>query len=191
MKLLLWTCVVSALVAGAPALAQTATPENGKVAVTGTVAPVCILGAPSPATVDMGVLSETAGPRAGKLASLAAQSVVLPSSYCNFAGSALTVTTEALLSADTVTPQVGFARAVNYTATASGWTSSPTSSTSSATGIGGNPAKVTTGATQPSPRLSDISVQLSNFTAPSDAFLVAGAYSGTVTVTLGPATNGG
>ena len=40
---------------------------------------------------------------------------------------------------------------------------------------------------QPLPKISDIGLTLSGFTAPGDAILVAGSYSGTIVVTLGPA----
>ena len=48
-----------------------------------------------------------------------------------------------------------------------------------------------TGPTQPAPKVADLDVTLSNFTAPSDFLLTAGAYSGLVVIKLGPVASGG
>lgn len=169
-----------------PALAQSAT-ATGNVAVGGQVAPLCILGTPNPATVNLGTLANTSGARVGRIATFSPQTVSLPGSFCNFAGSQLSVQATALLSTDDTVPPAGFSRAVNYTATASGWAASNAVATTAALANGSNAAATGSGSTQPLPKLADLTVALSNFTAPGDAILVAGAYSGTVTVTLGPA----
>lgn len=177
-------------VAGLPggALAQTAsTTATGSVAVGGQVAPVCILGNPSSAVVNLGSLANTAGARVGRIAAIASQSVSLPGSFCNFAGSQVTVQAGALLAADATTPPTGFARAVNYSATASGWAPANAVATTAALADGSSASASGTGSTQPLPKLADIVVGLSAFTAPADAILVAGNYSGSVVVTLGPA----
>lgn len=175
------------LILAVPALAQATDSDSGDVRVTGRVAPLCVLGEPSRATVDLGQMAATSGSRVGRIAVLPAQDVTLPASFCNFAGSALTVTTSALVSDTAGTPPAGFARAVNYTATGSGWVGSSTAATSSAGSDGSNPVATGTGATQPLPKLADIQVQLTTFTVPSDALLLADTYNGLVTVTLGPA----
>jgi hypothetical protein len=169
----------------APAIAQTT--ETGTVAVEGQVRPVCILGNPNPALVNLGQLSASSGPRTGRIAVLPAQSVILPASYCNFAGSVVTVRATALTSSDTSAPQPGFSRAVNYTATATNWASGGSTATSAALRDGSTATTNGAGATQPLPKVADVTLTLSSFTAPGDLILVAGNYSGTVVVTLGPA----
>lgn len=170
-----------------PATAIGQTTETGTVAVEGQVRPVCILGNPNPALVNLGQLSASSGPRTGRIAVIAPRTVTLPASYCNFAGSVVTVTATALTSNDTSAPQPGFARAVNYTATATNWASGSSTATTAALANGTVATASGTGATQPLPRVADITLTLSNFTAPGDLILVAGNYSGTVVVTLGPA----
>ena len=170
-----------------PALAQTADTGTGNVALNGRVAPVCILGAPSQTTIDLGQLAASSGARAGRIATIAPQGVTLPGSFCNFAGSTVTVAASALVSADATTPPGGFARAVNYTATASNWAAGNASATTAALANGAAQPSSGTSATQATPRLADIAVALSAFAVPGDAILISGTYSGSVTITLGPA----
>lgn len=172
----------------APASAQETASDtaSGQVAVTGSVARLCILGEPSRAVVDLGQMVQTSGTSIGRIAALATQSVSLPGSFCNFAGSVLGVSATALLGDSTIAPPAGFSRAVNYTATATGWGNSGTAATTNAAADGASPDSAATGSTQPSPKLGDIEVALSSFSAPQNALLVAGNYSGLVTVTLGP-----
>jgi hypothetical protein len=190
--------LIYAMAAGAAALipgtafAQSATDTStGSVTVGGNVARLCILGTPSRATVDVGQMATTSGARVGRIAVIGNQTVTLPASFCNFAGSAMTVAVTALVSTDASPVQPGFAKAVNYTATASNWALSPTAATSAASASGATPTATSTGATQPAPKIADVNVTLSGFTAPSDALLTAGIYSGLVVVTLGPAVGGG
>lgn len=175
------------LAASMPTAAIAQSTQTGTVAVEGSVRPVCILGNPNPALVNLGQLSAASGPRTGRIAVIPSQTVVLPASYCNFAGSVVTVTASALTSNDTSTPQAGFSRAVNYTAAATGWASGASSATTGALNDGSNRTASGTGAVQPLPRVADITLTLSAFTAPGDLILVAGNYSGNVIVTLGPA----
>ena len=169
----------------ATALAQP-TPATGTVAIDGAVAPICLLGTPTPVPVNLGQMVSTSGPRVGRIAVLPSQTVNLPNSFCNFAGSTVTVQATALTASDASSPQPGFARAVNYTASASGWAAGNTVATSNALRDGTMPTASGTGATQPLPKQGNIAVTLSNFTVPSDSLLVAGNYSGLVIVTLGP-----
>lgn len=175
------------VLAAFPATAIAQTTETGTVAVEGQVRPVCILGNPNPALVNLGQLSASSGPRTGRIAVIAPRTVTLPASYCNFAGSVVTVRATALTSSDTSAPQPGFSRAVNYTATATNWASGGSTATSAALRDGSSATASGAGATQPLPRVADITLTLSSFTAPGDLILVAGNYSGTVVVTLGPA----
>lgn len=182
-------CAIVLVALPASALAQTADTgtTTGSVAIGGRVAPVCILGAPSQTTIDLGQLAASSGSRAGRIAAIFQQSVTLPGSFCNFAGSTLTVAASALVSADATTPPGGFARVVNYTATASNWAPINASTTTSATASGASQSSSGTGTTQPTPKLADVGVTLSAFAVPGDAMLISGTYSGSVTITLGPA----
>lgn len=175
-----------ALVAAGPAWAQES--DEAEVAIDGRVARLCVLGDPSQATVDLGQMAATSGSRVGRIAALSDVTVTLPNSFCNFAGSIATVEATALVEQGSGTPPANFAKAVNFTATASGWGGTAASATSAAAADGSSPTASGDGSVQPQPRQSDIAVQLSAFTVPADARLVAGSYSGLVRVTLGPAT---
>ena len=169
----------------APALAEDS--ATGTVAIDGRVRAVCILGDPNPALVDLGQISASSGPRTGRIDTIAPRTVSLPASFCNFAGSVMRVDATALTSSDTAAPQPGFTRAVNYQASATGWATGASSATTAALRDGTSPNASGTGAVQPLPKIADIALTLSNFTTPGDLILVAGTYSGTVVVTLGPA----
>ncbi|NCP11416.1 MAG: hypothetical protein GW859_05595 [Sphingomonadales bacterium] len=174
-----------------PAWAQQGDADTAEVAVNGNVAPLCVLGSPSPAAVDLGQMVATSGTRIGRIAVLPNHVVNLPGSFCNFAGSAIDISVSALIASDASTLQPGFARAVNYTASIDNWSSTTTSATSAATKEGGSPTATATGDTQPLPKIADLAATLSNFTVPSDLLLVAGSYQGMVVITLGPAAGGG
>ena len=175
------------LASATPALSQATDTDSADVEVTGRVAPLCILGTPSQASVDLGQMAATSGTRVGRIAALGDQDVTLPGSFCNFAGSALSVTATALTGDSAGDTPDGFARAVNFTATGSGWASGETIVTTAAARDGSGPTDSGTGVTQPLPRLADIAISLSDFAAPEDALLLADTYTGLVTVTLGPA----
>ena len=160
------------VLAAFPATAIAQTTETGTVAVEGQVRPVCILGNPNPALVNLGQLSASSGPRTGRIAVIAPRTVTLPASYCNFAGSVVTVRATALTSSDTSAPQPGFSRAVNYTATATNWANGGSTATSAALRDGSSATASGAGATQPLPRVADITLTLSSFTAPGDLILV-------------------
>lgn len=187
MKQLIGLFAFVAAVVPAAAMAQASPSSTGNVAVNGRVAPLCILGGPNPALVDLGVMIATSGTRAGRIAVLPSQAVSLPASFCNFAGSQVTVTANALLAANAAAPPTGYARAVNYTAAAANWAAGAASTTTAASASGSSPASTGNGASQPLPRIADIGLTLSSFSVPSDNLLVTGNYSGSVTITLGPA----
>jgi hypothetical protein len=172
-----------------PAFAVEASPasdnDSATVTVTGNVANLCILGDPSVPNVDVGQMVNTSGANVGKIATIGNQVVNLPNSFCNFAGTQVGVTTSALLG-PAGTPPASFSRAVNYTATASGWAAANAAATSGAAFDGSTPSASGTGGTQNGPKLNTIVVTLSSFTVPENRLLVAGQYDGTVTVTLGP-----
>lgn len=178
------------LLAGAStaAGAQATNTANGNVAIGGHVDSLCVLGAPSQASIDLGMLAATSGGRTGRLATIPAQQVTLPASFCNFAGTQLKVSASALLASDTSAVQDGFARAVNFQSTVNNWATAPATVTTAATRGGGTPGAEATGGTQPAPKQADLQLNLTNFTVPSDSLLVAGAYNGSVTITLGPSS---
>lgn len=160
--------------------------DSAQVALNGSVARLCILGEPSQPVVDLGQMAQTSGANVGRIAAISAQIVTLPNSFCNFAGSVVSVTAGALVGDSGGTPPTGFAKAVNYTATASGWASGDAVVTTAASSDGRDPESTTLGGTQPDPKLADIDVQLASYTVPGNALLLAGSYTGLVTVTLGP-----
>ena len=173
-----------ALAATSPAAAQTA--ASGETDVIGSVADHCVLGAPSPAAVDLGQISSTSGARAGRLDAIANQVVSLPNSFCNFGGTRISIASSALVADDASPLQPGFARAVNFTSTVSAWGSADATATTAAAANGGSPAATGDGGVQATPSRADLSLVLSAFSAPGDFYLVAGPYQGSVTITLGP-----
>src|SRR6185436_10799999 len=142
------------------------------------VARLCVLGDPNPAAVDLGQLVDTSGARTGRLTTITNRTVNLPNSWCNYAGTHLTVTVSALLAADVSPVQTGFARAVNYTGTVNNWAATPAAATSAATNTGATPSATGNGGSLNAPKLVQLDLVLSNFSVPSDLLLVAGGYSG-------------
>jgi hypothetical protein len=171
--------------AAAPAYAQDS--DTADVTIDASVASLCVLGAPSRAAVDLGQIASTSGSRVGRITTVGNQLVTLPGSFCNFAGTALTVSASALLADDTSSVQPGFARAVNYTSTVSNWAASPAQVTTAAAAGGGTPSAQGSGGIQNAPKLADLTLTLSSFTVPSDLLLLSGGYRGSVTITLAPA----
>ena len=181
-----WMALILGLTITAFAPAAVAQTDAGQAAVTGSVANVCVLGAPSPAAINLGQISSTSGARAGKLDTIAAQTVSLPASWCNFGGTRISISSTALLAADVTPPPPGFTRAVNFTSSVSAWGSSNAQVTTNAAANGASPTSTGASGVQADPRATNLSLQLSQFAAPGDGFLVTGSYSGSVTVTLGP-----
>jgi len=169
-----------------PAAGMAADSDQKTVGVSGNVAKLCVLGEPTPASVDLGQMAATSGTRVGRITAIADQAVTLPGSFCNYAGTQLTVQASALLADDASPVQPGFSRAVNFTSTVSNWTAAPAAVTTAASESGATPSASAAGQTQAAPKLANLDLVLSGFAAPSDALLVAGGYTGSVTVTLGP-----
>lgn len=160
--------------------------DTATVTVTGDVAKLCVLGTPSNAVIDLGPMAETSGARVGKRATIANKSVTLPGSFCNFANSVVTINATALTADDATAAQPGFARAMNFIATASNWASTNAVATTTADRQGAGAAAMGTGSVQGLPKLADITLTLSGYDVPGDLLLVAGGYTGSVTVTLAP-----
>ena len=190
-----FVAIIAALaIQSAPALAQkvggtptpTPTPAASTVAtqtlnVIGSVPAQCTGGTLTggSSTFDLGVLTDTT---TGLLRTdLAAPARVLSGSFCTSRSTITVAASPIAAQTFTVAAPTGFARTVDYTATASGWTTTPASfGTAAAT----NPA-----ATQPRATAftGDITVGIGSFatTGGSGLRLVADTnYSGTVTVTL-------
>ena len=178
---------LAVLLAGIPAAAHAQTVQ-GTVAVDGSVAGRCVLGPPSQASVPLGTLIDTSGARAGRLTTIAAQSINFPGSWCNFANTRITVSANAMLAADATAPMPGFARAVNFTSTVTNWAAANAAVTTAASAGGATPGASAPGGTHPAPKLADLTLTLNNFAVPADSLLVTGAYAGNVTITLGPAS---
>ena len=178
--------VSASLLAAAPVAGA----ADGNVPINGTVARLCVLGAPNPSAVDVGILIATSGLRLGRSAAIGTQAVTLPVSFCNYPGTMLTVTANALLSSDATPPVSGFARSMNFTATANGWAVAPAAVTTAASAAGATPSATASGGVQNAPKIADVSLVLSNFSVPSDSYLVAGNYAGSVVITLGPSPAG-
>jgi hypothetical protein len=175
-----------AVLVGSPSFAQTVLTDTatGSVGVNGNVARLCALGAPSPSNVALGAMVDTGGARAGQLSTIAPRNVSLPNSWCNYAGTRLSVQADAMLTGQTA--PTGFTRTVNYTASVAGWAASSAAVTTSAAADGSNPRATSNGSTVVLPKVSDLTLTFSSFAAPADARPVAGTYQGTVVIVLGP-----
>jgi hypothetical protein len=178
--------VATALLVGAAPAALAQDSDSAKVSVTGQVAKLCVLGTPSNAVIDLGQMVDTSGARVGKRAAIGNKSVTLPGSFCNFANSVVTVNATALTADDATPAQSGFARAVNFTATASNWASTNAVATTTVDRQGAGAATTGSGSVQSLPKLADIGLTLSGYDVPGDLLLVSGGYTGSVTVTLAP-----
>lgn len=149
--------------------------------VIGTVPALCSVGIPdiSGGVFDMGVLVDTT---TGLLRTdLAAPNKILSGAFCSSRSTIVIAATPMLALNFTGTPPGGFSSAVDYVATASGWTITPAAFNTAASS---NP-----GATQvrASAFTGDIAVGVSNFATAGGASLRPVAddeYLGEITVTL-------
>ncbi|MDE2560648.1 MAG: hypothetical protein KGL48_00240 [Sphingomonadales bacterium] len=158
-----------------PAAAQSAS-SDGTVSINGSVAQRCLFTTPS-ATISLGEMAQGGtGTNAGKLdtSKVDGQSATLVG-WCNSTAATMTVQAYALL--NVATAATGFTSRVDYTATATANNVDATDdSTDALPGTGANVNMFT----------GDVVVALSN--AAANGLLVAGDYTGSVTVTLAPAT---
>lgn len=184
MRTLIAAAVLSLI--GAPvAFAQSTTATAGPLPVTGNVPSLCTAGtvAGGDSVFGLGVLINTS--TGFLLGTLAAPAKIVTGSFCN-SQSTITITATAMTAQSaTGTPPAGFANAVNFTATASGWTSNAAQTT---TGAASNPAAAQSRTT---PFSGDISIGVSGFTPVGGTALRMvsdPAYRGSVTLTLSAAT---
>ncbi|MFM5950933.1 MAG: hypothetical protein ACKOPM_17165 [Novosphingobium sp.] len=178
-KLLLLAPLMIAAVPGT-ALAQTSNTSTKNVGVIGTAPAMCFAGTVSgTGSYPLGVLIDTA---TGQLRSdLSAPPQVLVGSFCTGRSTITVAATPLAAQNSTVAPPSGFSRQVDYTATASGWTTTPASYT---TGASSQPAATQTRA---SAFTGDITVAISNFSTSGGQSLRLVAddnYLGLVTVTI-------
>jgi hypothetical protein len=172
------------LLGATSALAQS-TATAGPLPVTGSVPSLCSSGAISGgnSTFGLGVMINTS--TGFMLSTLSAPNKIVTGSFCNAQSTLTIAATPMLAQSSTGAPPAGFSNAVNFTASASGWTATPASMT---TGAASNPAASQSRAT---PFSGDITVGVSGFSpvGGSGLRLVSDpAYSGTVTLTLAVAT---
>jgi len=166
----------------APVAAHAApAPATGVVTINANVAPRCeggtLDGASS--TFEMGILIDTSS---GLLLNdLSAPPKTLVGAFCNTKSSISIIATPMQAQSFTGAPPVGFTDAIDYTASASGWT--PTAATFT-TDAASNPAALQT---RDAAFTGDITVEVSNFTPVGGVALRPVAdpnYLGTVIVTL-------
>lgn len=168
--------------AAAPAAAQESTTTGTQsFTVVGNVPPLCSGGTLTGGNTifDLGVLIDTT---TGLLRTdLTASPRTLTGAFCS-ARSSITVQATAMAAQNfTALPPAGFSRTVNYTATASGWTTTPATFTTGAT------ANANAVQTRDTAFTGPITVSLANFATGGGATLRPVSdtrYTGTVTVTL-------
>jgi hypothetical protein len=183
MRKLMTFCTIALAALPAIAMAQatdtTGATSTGRVTIVGHVARLCVLGPPSTAVVDLGEILATSGADAGKVAQITTPPITLPGSFCNFANASVTVDASALVAADGVAVLPGFARLVNFTGTASGWTITPTSFDTATAPALARPQP------RPTPFNGDITLGVGGFSVAGGPRLVADtAYLGTIKVTV-------
>ena len=186
-RILLISTLLAGLASASVAAAETNTASQ-PFTVTGNVPTLCSGGTVTGGNTvfALGTIVDTA---TGLLLNdLSAPSKVIAGAFCNSASTINVTATPMVASSFTGTPPAGFADAVDFTATASGWTTTPASFTTDATS---NPNATQTQTTAFS---GSITVAVSNFSAvgsPTDRMIADPDYAGTVTVTLAAQAAGG
>jgi len=153
------------------------------VTITGSAAKVCALGPASASTLNVGALVNLSD---GTLAPISEQFTTINNSWCNTASTIGIIATPLVAQNYTATPPAGFTRAVNYKATASGWTSPAAAFTTTGNSSGGGNGTTPASVPATDPVAQQITVTVSNFATPGTGNrLVADTnYSGQITVTL-------
>ena len=180
-RLLTLTTLAAALGVAGAASAATNTATVGPFQVTGNVPALCAGGtvSNSDTVFALGVLIDTA--TGFMLPNLSAPPKTVTGSFCNTRSTISITATPLSAQAFTGTPPTGFTNAVDYTATASGWTTTPASFTTDAAS---NPAATQNRNTA---FTGDITVAVSGFSpvgGPALRLVSDPNYLGTVTVTL-------
>lgn len=183
MKLLIASAVLS--LAGASAVQAQSTATAGPIPVTGNVPSLCTAGSVTggDSVFGLGVMINTS--TGFLLGTLSAPPKIVSGSFCNSQSTITITATPMTAQSATGVPPAGFANAVNFTATASGWTANAAQTT---TGAASNPAASQSRST---PFSGDVSVGVSGFTpvgGTSLRMVSDPAYRGSVTLTLAAAT---
>lgn len=177
--------LIASVAVAAPLAAQAQTTQTGTVTLTGEVDRACMIGAPTDASLAFGDLTDNTTGRVSNTASL---STVIPMAWCN-TPSRLTMTANVMTlgaAAPLYSTPSGFSRLVTYDANLTGW---PTALDQRPVLT---PVAVTTDATGAHAATPGLTLTVSNVAslnaagAGEDSSLVleAGAYSGSVVVTL-------
>ena len=177
---LILIAVAIGLALPAAAQAQSSSTSTKTVGIVGTAPAMCFGGTLSgDGTYDLGILIDTT---TGQLRSdLTAPPKLLVGSFCTGRSTISIQATPLVAQSFTTTPPTGFARSVDYVATASGWTVTPASYSTSAA------ANSAATQTRPTSYTGDVSVAISGFstTGGNALRLVAdNNYRGLVTVTI-------
>jgi hypothetical protein len=159
-------------------------PATAHVVIAGKVTPLCSVGSPADGSTvfNLGTLIDTA---TGLLLPNLAAAKTLSVAFCNSLSNVTVAATPMRAQNFTAPPPEGFTAAVDYTASASGWSATPAVFV---TAFANNPGAVQS---VPGAFAADIVIALSGFAAQGGATLplVADpAYQGTVTITVAIAT---
>ena len=162
---------------------------SGQLNITAEVPKACSLGDTTNAVITITAgASGLADPMTGRLSSEARANgtFTINNSWCNSASTLKITAAPIVAKTATGAPIFGYSRAVNYKATASGWTPTNAVATTNAAsdGLAGT---VSNAQNQPTPRISAIVVSLSDLSTGGGANLKLVAddnYSGSVTLTL-------
>jgi hypothetical protein len=154
--------------------------QAGPVPVTGNVATFCTIGSLEGAdeVFDLGILIDVS--TGFLLPTLSAPPKTLTGAFCN-GGSTINISATPIVAQTIGDSPSGYSNEVDFTATASGWTTTP-ASFSTATGATGQASQ-----TRPTPFSGDIVVAIGDFSTSGGGSLRMVAdpvYQGTVTVTL-------
>ncbi len=181
MKAISGATLIASLTALAPSAQAAESDTKGPVPITGNVPILCSVGTVTGGDniFDVGLLTDTTTGRL--LPNLSAPPRIIAASYCNTRSQISISATPMAAQSYTTTPPDGFSRLVDYTATATGWSTVPASY---ATGAATNPQSSQLRNTAFG---GDITVSISDFaTNGGNALRLVSddAYRGTVTVTL-------
>lgn len=172
-------------VVASPGLALAQSAPSQSVTVNGNVPQACVLGSPSSATLDLGVLTDGAGRLRSDLANAGVSaSTTINSAWCN-TPSTLTMTSSPLklITTPSYATPTAFSRELTYTVNLTNWASAVTARPTIAN------TQTTVTSTQPHAAMP-MDVQFSALAPLSGAsevptnFLEAGAYSAIVSITL-------
>jgi hypothetical protein len=185
MKTTLLTLAAGAAMLAATSASAATTATQGPIPVTGNVPTLCSAGTITGGNgvFALGVLIDTS---TGLLRTdLSAPPKIMTGSFCNQRSTITVTATPMQAGSFEGAPPTGFSASVNYTATATGWTTTPASFT---TGAASNPAATQTRSTA---FTGDITIGVSTFATvggPALRLVADPAYQGLVTVTLAATT---